>query len=122
MTVEELKTNSKVPKKNKDKETAHSTKLDAQAIQAEDEEEAPKPQSESKKSKKKNNNASLDQDDLTAGLNLDGVKQKYGKANEKAFLEGEIEKFNEENRKELYQDLSNFNVVDSNLVSSNCIE
>jgi hypothetical protein len=109
-----LKSGSKVPK-NKNKDAPLSSKLDAQVIQNEDEEEAPKTQSESKKNKKKNN-SSLDKDDLTAGLNLDGVKQKYGKANEKAFLEGEIEKFNEENRKELYQDLSNFNVVDSSLV------
>ena len=66
--------------------------------------------------KKKKENESTDKDDLVSGLNFGSMKQKYNKSKNSEFLGDQIEKFNEENKQDLYNDLANFQVVSSNIV------
>lgn len=51
------------------------------------------------------------QKEILSGLNLKNVKQKYKKQLDVDFKEDEIKDFDEENNKELYENLSNFNIM-----------
>lgn len=68
------------------------------------------------KSGKKSKNSSAKKDDLVSGLNFGGLKEKYNKGANNSFLNDEIEKFNEENKQDIYNDLANFQIVSSNIV------
>mmetsp|Transcript_60112 Transcript_60112/g.69643 ORF Transcript_60112/g.69643 Transcript_60112/m.69643 type:complete len:713 (-) Transcript_60112:170-2308(-) len=48
------------------------------------------------------------------GLNLENVKQKYKKQLDVDFKEQELKDFDEENNKELYENINNFNIVTAN--------
>lgn len=54
---------------------------------------------------------------MLEGLNLENVKQKYKKQLDVDFKEQELQEFDEENNKELYENLHNFNIVTANKVS-----
>ena len=55
---------------------------------------------------------------MLSGLDLDKVKQKYKKQLDANFKEDEIKDFDEENNKELYENLSNFNIMPAEDVRS----
>ena len=75
--------------------------------------ESQKKEKESEKKKKALREE--DKDDLVAGLNFDTLKQKYNKNNNTQFLGEQIDKFNEENKQDIYNELANFQVVGSNI-------
>lgn len=75
-----------------------------------------KKENESKKKESETKKTAGDKDDLVAGLNFGGLKQKYTKGNTSDFLNQEIEKFNEENKQDMYNELSNFQIAGSNIV------
>jgi len=82
--------------------------------------ESQKKEKESEKKKKALREE--DKDDLVAGLNFDTLKQKYNKNNNTQFLGEQIDKFNEENKQDLYNELANFQVVGSNIVRTEIFE
>ncbi|KRX05115.1 hypothetical protein PPERSA_06749 [Pseudocohnilembus persalinus] len=62
------------------------------------------------------NDDNLQADELTKGINIKGLQEKYKKNLENAqFSTKDLEKFDEENRAQIKNDLANFNVlVDDN--------
>jgi len=99
-----------------DKSTGHLDRLEPKDILFSGDNEGKKEsQKKEKESETKKKNKNEDKDDLVAGLNFDTLKQKYNKSNNTQFLGEEIEKFNEENKQDIYHELSNFQVVGSNI-------
>ena len=101
--------------------TAHLGRLEPKDLifSANETNNEPKPEKkkDSEKRKKDIQNDSTNKDDLVSGLNFDTMKQKYNKSTNSQFLGDQIEKFNEENKQDMYNELSNFQVVTSNIVS-----
>ena len=54
--------------------------------------------------------------ELTEGINIKSLKNKYKKNMETEFEEKDLEAFEIENKEELYKDLENFNVFDDDEV------
>ena len=55
---------------------------------------------------------------MLTGLNLDNIKKKYKKQLDVNFKESEIKDFDEENNKELYENINNFNIITADQVKT----
>ncbi|KAL4466815.1 hypothetical protein ABPG74_010412 [Tetrahymena malaccensis] len=64
-----------------------------------------------KEASKKATATTINEENLTEGLNVNKLKEKFKKNAQTEFTKKELEAFNIENKEEIYKDLSNFNVL-----------